>query len=135
MTLTTSAPEAPAVTATVDAYLAAWTEPVADRRRTLIERCWSPAGAVVDPPLDGHGHDGIDALMQTLQQHYPGTRFVRTTEVDVHHDAFRVGWELRGADGSVVLAGTDYATLDADGRITRLTGFFGALAPLPGGVA
>lgn len=135
MTQSTSAPEVAALAATVDAYLAAWTEPGADRRRALIERCWTPAGAIVDPPLEGHGHDGIDTVMQTLQQHYPGTRFVRTTQVDVHHDAFRVGWELRGADGSAVLAGTDYGTLADDGRIARVTGFFGAPAPLPGGAA
>jgi hypothetical protein len=125
------APEASSVEATVDAYLAAWTEPDAGRRRALIERCWTPAGAVVDPPFDGHGHDGIDALMQTLQAHYPGTRFVRTTAADVHHDAFRTGWELRGADGATVLAGTDYGTLASDGRIERITGFFGDLTPLP----
>ncbi|TDC48047.1 nuclear transport factor 2 family protein [Jiangella ureilytica] len=132
MTTTISAaPEAPSVEATVDAYLAAWTEPDDGRRRALIERCFTATGAVVDPPLDGHGHDGIDALMRTLQAHYPGTRFVRTTAVDVHHDAFRAGWELRDADGAAVLTGTDHATLAADGRIERITGFFGDLTPLP----
>jgi hypothetical protein len=50
------------------------------------------------------------------------------SELDVHHDAVRYGWELVDPEGSIVLAGTDIGTLDTDGRLSRITGFFG---PLP----
>ncbi|GAB3865007.1 hypothetical protein GCM10029963_76360 [Micromonospora andamanensis] len=84
------------LTRVVDTYLSAWSEPDPVRRLEMIAGCWVDDGALVDPPLDGRGHAGISTLMATMQQHYPGHAFVRTTEVDLHHDTFRVGWELRG---------------------------------------
>jgi hypothetical protein len=81
----------------------------------------------VDPPLDGHGHDGICAMMGAMQGQFPGHTFVRTSDVDAHHDTFRVGWELRGPDGTAVLAGIDVGLLAADGKLRRISGFFGSL--------
>lgn len=112
----------------VDEHLATWSETDPDRRLARVAACWSEHGALVDPPLDGHGHDGISALMGAMQEHYPGHRFVRTSAVDAHHDAFRVAWELRGEDGTVALAGVDTGLVADDGRIRRISGFFGELA-------
>lgn len=115
------------LTALVDRNLAAWSEPSASRRLEQIESCWETDGSLVDPPLDGQGHAGIDALMRALQEHYPGHRFVRVTAVDAHHDAFRVGWELHGPDGAVALTGTDVGMIGSSGLLRRITGFFGDL--------
>ena len=96
-----------AVNTLIDTYLNAWIEPDRDRRAALIEKCWTPDGALVDPPLEGHGVDGISELMAALQDGYPGHTFVRTSEIDQHHDTFRFTWELRAPDGGVAVAGTD----------------------------
>ena len=48
----------------------------------------------------------------------------------MHHDHARYAWELVGPDGAVAVAGLDVATLDADGRLTRIIGFFGELPAL-----
>jgi hypothetical protein len=117
---------------TVDDYLAAWSEPDGDTRAALIARVWNADGRLVDPPLEGAGHDGIDGLAVALQTHYPGHRFRRTSGVDAHHDQFRFAWELVGPDGAVAIAGLDVGEVDGDGRLRRITGFFGDLPEADG---
>jgi hypothetical protein len=111
----------------IDEYLATWSEADPDRRLERIQACWDATGGIVDPPLDGHGHGGIDALMAAMQVHYPEHRFVRTSEVDAHHDTFRVAWELRGPGGDVALTGMDVGHLSENGTLQRIDGFFGEL--------
>ncbi|GHJ53056.1 hypothetical protein Nm8I071_23630 [Nonomuraea sp. TT08I-71] len=115
------------LTEVLDTHLRAWSEPDPVQRLQMIASCWVDDGALVDPPLAGRGHAGISTLMATMQEHYPGHAFTRTTGVDVHHDTFRVGWELRGPDGHVALAGVDYGLLALDGRLSRISGFFADL--------
>jgi hypothetical protein len=114
-----------AVEATVDANLAAYGEPDAERRAALIAEAWASDGRLIDPPLDGQGHDGIDAMFVAVQGMFAGHSFRRTTAVDAHHDRARYGWELVAPDGTVALAGVDYAELDGEGRLRTVTGFFG----------
>ena len=93
------------VTTTVDTYLSAWNEPDPDRRAALVEQVWAPDGTLTDPPMAAAGHAGISEMHAALQAQFPGHRFRRASAVDVHHDRFRVGWELVGPDGTVALAG------------------------------
>ena len=111
----------------VDQYLAAWSEADEGVRARLIEAAWAPDGTLVDPPLDGAGHEGIDAMAVAMQTHFAGHTFRRTSGIDVHHDRFRFGWELVGPDGTVALSGIDVGDVAADGRLQRITGFFGDL--------
>jgi hypothetical protein len=113
------------LTETVDTYLAAWNEPDADRRAELIERVWTPDGRLIDPPMEAAGHNGISEMVATLQSQFPGHHFRRASGVDAHHSYVRFAWELVGPDGAVVLPGIDIGELDADGRLRRITGFFG----------
>lgn len=111
--------------ATVDAWLAAYTEPDAARRRAAIERLWHPEGRLVEPPLHTAGHDGVDRLAQGLQAQFAGHRFRRAGELDEHHSTARYEWELVAADGSVTLAGEDFVRFAEDGRLFEVVGFFG----------
>lgn len=115
------------ITTTVDTYLSAWSEPDPARRAELIASVWTEDGRLVDPPLSGEGHDGISAMAEALQQHYAGHRFRRTSGIDAHHDHLRFAWELVGPDGQVALTGLDVAQVGDDGRLRRVTGFFGEL--------
>ncbi|MBJ8339748.1 nuclear transport factor 2 family protein [Antrihabitans sp. YC3-6] len=112
------------LTRLVDDYLSGWNEVDSVEREEILVRCWAPDAALVDPPLDGRGHAGIDALIQALQEHYPDHRFVRSGEIDAHHDAFRFPWRLVGPNGEAALTGVDYGLVGDDGRLTRVTGFF-----------
>ncbi len=112
----------------IDAHLAAYCEPDAGRRATLVASAWQPDGSLLDPPFDGTGHADIAAMTDVVLGHYPGHRFVRTTAVDTHHGVARYGWRLVGPDGSIAVAGLDVAEVAADGRLARVVGFFGPLA-------
>jgi hypothetical protein len=117
-------------TAVIDTYLAAYAEPDPTRRRELIVAAFVPDGRLVDPPLEGAGHAGIDEMAVAVQGQFAGHRFGRTTGVDHHHGFARYGWELVAPDGTVVVAGMDVVELAPDGRIRLVTGFFGDLPPI-----
>jgi hypothetical protein len=110
---------------TIDKYLVAWTEADADRRRRLIEEVWAPDGRLIDPPLAAEGHAGISDMAAAMQGQFPGHTFRRVSGVDAHHDQFRFAWQLVGPDGTPAIAGLDVGQLAGDGRLRRITGFFG----------
>jgi hypothetical protein len=116
------------ITETVDTYLAMWNEDDVERRAALIERAWTPDGRYVDPVQEADGHAALSAMVDAIHAHYPGQRFRRTTDVDAHHSEVRFGWELGVPGGDVTVAGVDVGILAADGRLLRITGFFGDLA-------
>ena len=113
---------------TIDTWFASLNELDSEKRAGLVKQAWAGDGRWVDPPFEGEGHDAINQMVDAVYQSYPDHRFRRVSDLDVHHDAVRYGWELVNQDGEIVLAGTDIGTLDAEGRLSRITGFFG---PLP----
>jgi hypothetical protein len=115
------------VTSTVDTYLAMWNETDPARRAQHIAQAWTGDGRYVDPMLEAEGHVELGEMVTGVQAKFPGHRFRRVSGVDVHHDELRFGWELAGPDGAVVVAGLDVGTLAPDGRLRRVTGFFGAI--------
>ncbi|MDQ3644971.1 MAG: nuclear transport factor 2 family protein [Actinomycetota bacterium] len=115
------------VSTTVDGYLAAYNERDPARRSELIGQVWADEGCLIDPPLTGEGHRGINDMAAAMHQHYEGHSFRRTSGIDIHHDHLRFAWELVGPGGEVAVAGLDVGELAADGRLRRITGFFGEL--------
>jgi hypothetical protein len=113
----------------VDTHLAAYAEPDAARRLELLQGEWSREGRLVDPPFESRGHQGISEQAAALLTQFPGHRFERTTAVDAHHDMLRYGWRLLSPAGTPVVEGIDIADVDADGRLSRVVGFFGAQPP------
>jgi hypothetical protein len=113
------------ISTTVDNWFAALNEPDPGDRRAHIEQAWSPDGQWVDPPFEGQGHDALNQMIDGVHAQYPKAQFQRTSAVDSHHDAVRYRWELVGEDGNVIVAGLDAGQLAADGRLQRVTGFFG----------
>lgn len=118
-----------ALTELLDQHLEAYGQPDAAVRGPVVRRIWAADGRLVDPPLEGQGHDAIAALGDAVAQHFPGHTFVRTTAVDAHHEFARYGWELRGPDGAAAISGIDVVTIAEDGTIAQVVGFFGDLAP------
>jgi hypothetical protein len=113
---------------TIDTYLAAYGEAGDDRRRSLIEMCFTPDAMLADPPFEANGHDGLQATFAAVLGHYPGHTFRRTSGIDEHHGCARFSWEFVAPDGTVAFAGTDFVRFDTDGLIIAVVGFFG---PLP----
>jgi hypothetical protein len=108
----------------VDRYIEIWNETDVTRRRALIALTWTEDASYLDPLMSGDGPDGIDAMIQAVQERYPTYRFRRTGEVDAHHDRVRFAWDVVPVDGGQPLvAGVDFGELAADGRLKSITGF------------
>jgi len=116
------------VEATVERWFTVLNETDAAVRAALVEEVWTANGRWVDPPFEGEGREAINGMVDTIYEAYPNHRFRRAGGIDAHHDSLRIRWELVSPDGDVVIAGTDVGVLDGDGRLARVTGFFG---PLP----
>ncbi len=114
-------------TTAVDTYIDMWNEQDADRRAELIEQAWVEGAVYRDPLLEADGHAALSEMVANVHGHYPGHRFRRTSGIDQHHDQVRFGWELVAPDGSLTVAGIDVGTVADDGRLARITGFFGDL--------
>lgn len=114
-------------TAMIDTYFAMWNEDDVARRAELIEQAWTTDARYRDPLLEADGYDGLSTMVDTVHQHYPGQRFTRLSGVDLHHDQARVAWHLAADEGDPTVVGIDLVELAEDGRIRRITGFFGDL--------
>jgi hypothetical protein len=119
----------PNVEEVVALYASAWSAPDAAERRCALERAWADAGVYADPTARVEGRDALVEHIGGFHAQMPGARIVLTSGVDAHHDAVRFTWALRAADGTTVTEGIDFGELAADGRLRRITGFFG---PPPG---
>ena len=111
----------------VDTYLAMWNEPDADRRAGLIERAWAADAGYVDPVLEAEGPAALSDMVAGVHDKFPGHRFRLRSGIDLHHERLRFAWDLAGPDGTVAVAGIDVGELAPDGRLRRITGFFGEL--------
>jgi hypothetical protein len=113
----------------IDTYFAAWNENDDARRLELLGQAFGgDEPRYVDPVADATGIEAISENMATVQQHYPGHTVRRTSDVDVHHDQARFEWDILDPKGMTFLTGVDYADIADDGRLARVSGFFGVIA-------
>jgi len=61
-------------------------------------------------------------MIGAAQTQFPGHRFELAFGPDAHNDVVRCAWRLVGENGPVA-GGTDFATVDEDGRLRNVTGF------------
>jgi hypothetical protein len=50
---------------------------------------------------------------------------LRTSAVDEHHGQLRFAWAIQTPGGVEVVKGIDFGELAEDGRLRRITGFYG----------
>jgi hypothetical protein len=105
-----------------DRYIATWNETDPTRRLELIKATYTEGAIYTDPLNTGREHAGIDAMIQAAQVKYPGHRFRRTTNLDVHNDRVRFSWEMAPEHGPILAKGTDICTLE-NGRFQSVLGF------------
>ncbi len=111
----------------VEAYFDMWRSTDAADRADLVARVFTAEGRHVDQHADASGHDGLVEMITGVHEGFPGFQMARTSGIDRFGDQLRFAWELNGADGSPIVAGLDVAELSADGRLQRVTGFWGEL--------
>lgn len=113
----------------IDAYIDAWNEPRADKRRQILAQVMTDESTYVDPNKAVDSRAGLVEYIGEVLNRYPGRRIVRTSEVDAHHLLCRFNWRLIKADGTQAPESVDFVEFASDGRIHRVTGFFGPLPP------
>ena len=117
-----------AVDDVVRAYGAAWNEPHEAARRKLLDEAWADNGVYCDPIGRAEGRAALVEHIAGFHQQFEGHRIDLTSAVDEHDGFLRFTWVMAGPDGGNVMEGIDFGELAPDGRLRRITGFFG---PLP----
>ena len=109
--------------AIADAYIDMWNETDTTARKARIEQLFAPGGRYTDPLADVTGHDQIDAMINAVQQQFPGMHFTLVGPVDAHHRQARFGWALGPSGAESLIDGFDVLERDDDGRVTLVLGF------------
>jgi hypothetical protein len=113
----------------IDTYVAAWNEPDPDKRTQLLAKVMAGSGGYSDPARRVDGTVGLVEYIGDVLSTYPGAQIIRTSEVDVHHLFGRFTWRLVRSDGMRLQDSVDFVEFTRDGRIHRVTGFFGLQEP------
>ena len=110
-------------------YLAAWNEPDVEAVRAHLEKSVAPDVLFVDPANTTRGVDELEAMIRKARIERPTAEYLRTSGVDGHNRRYRYAWAVH-IDGKPVIVGMDFVTVDEDGAIVQIDGFFGELPPL-----
>ncbi len=110
-------------------YLEAWNEADTARIRAHLEKSVAPDVLFVDPANTTRSIDELESMIVRARQERPTAAYLRTSGVDGHNRRYRYRWEVH-VDGKLALPGMDVTTIDAEGRIVQIDGFFGDLPPL-----
>lgn len=94
-------------------------------RRALLEDVWAEDGTYQDPTADVAGREALVQHIGGFHQAMPGARIEMTSEVSQHHRRFYFAWRLVTGDGATAIEGVDFGTVDLEGRIAEIVGFFG----------
>ncbi len=113
------------------AYGAAWTETDEGKRRALLEKSWAENGTYTDPTVEVVGREALVQHTGGIHQQFVGHRILLTSRVDEHHGRLRFTWAMVNPEGSRVSEGIDFGEVGSDGRLIRITGFFGLPSPIP----
>ena len=119
------------------AYIEAWSTPEAAVRRELLDISLAEDGTYTDPAYEVRGREElVDLIGRSLSgEAYngagAGARIPISSGVDQHHGMFRFAWVMIDPQERPILEGMDFVELGTDGRLKRITGFFGAFPPIP----
>ena len=114
------------LTALVDLYCRAWSDPSPERRAELMHAALAPDASYTDPTVHAGSVAELLAHITRVQARRPGSRVERTSQVDRHHGVARFAWHAVEADGNPLPEGIDLIFLSTDGaKIERIIGFFG----------
>lgn len=110
-----------------DAMFAAWNERDLSKVRDHLEQALSPDVEFIDPTIITRGIDEFEQNVREFRTKYPQADIRRSANLDSHHQLHRYSWEI-SVNSKVFLMGMDVTETNAQGKVTRVLGFFG---PLP----
>jgi len=104
-----------------------WNETDPGAVRGHLEQAVADDVLFVDPLNVTRGHDEMEAMVLELRREQPTARFDLASDYDGHHGRYRYRWNMY-VDDALTVEGFDVTTVNDDGLIERIDGFFGALA-------
>jgi len=118
-------------------YIEAWSTPDAASRRELLDMSLADNGSYTDPAYEVRGKEELSDLIgrslsgEAYDGAGAGARIPISSGIDQHHGVFRFSRVMVDPQEHLLLEGMDFVELAADGRLQRITGFFGAFPPVP----
>lgn len=108
--------------AIAEQYIALWNETDSGKRRSLLEKTWTPDATYVDPLMGGQGPDEINALIGGVHKQFPGFQFSVLGKPTGYGNFARFSWALGPAGQEAPIGGSDVVELTG-GRLRRVIGF------------
>lgn len=108
----------------VDGWFAAWSEPDAATRETLLAEHVAPEIRFRDRFSATAGLDDLRPHLAAVHQFMPGMRLERSGPIHHCQGTALTEWIARGADGGERGRGTNIFTFDAEGRIADVVGLW-----------
>jgi SnoaL-like domain len=107
----------------------AWNEHDPGKRRALLDASVASDIAFTDPQYAVKGIDAFDQMMADFQARMPNAKCVRTSEIDHHHNRVRYHWSVI-IDENTKVDGFDASSINDEGKVDRVDGFFGPVTML-----
>lgn len=108
----------------VDTWFAAWSEPDADRRRSLLQGAVTPQVRFRDRYSLIDGLADLEPHLQAVHTFMPGSRLERRGDIRHCQGTVLAEWTAFGPRGETG-RGANVFTLDPDGRIADIVGLWG----------
>ncbi len=110
-------------------YLAAWNEMDSTKIRGHLQSSCAKDILFIDPANITRNIDALETMIKKARIERPTATYHRTSGVDGHNARYRYYWEVR-IDGKAVMPGMDVTTLNAQGYVLQVDGFFGFMPKL-----
>jgi hypothetical protein len=102
-------------------YTTLWNESNAELRRASIAELWAQDGAQFTSAHAYHGYQELEERVTSAYEQFVktgGCVFRPSSEVEAHHNAIKLIWEMvPAAGGAVAATGIIFLVLDDEGRI------------------
>jgi SnoaL-like domain len=98
--------------------LGIWTEPEVDARRAVIQDHFDEGAHFHDPDGEFAGHAGLEAFSDSLQNRFPGARFMLAEPPRTAGNAIRAFWHSGPPGNPRTVSGMDFVILDGQRRAT-----------------
>ena len=106
--------------------LDAWNERDLTRVREHLDAALAADVVFIDPTIETRGIEEFEKNVRDFRAKYPAAILRRSSVVDSHHNLHRYSWEIV-INSQVFLIGFDVTETNAEGKVTRVLGFFGPL--------
>ena len=107
-------------------YLRMWNEMEPDSIRSHLDQAVAHDCLWVDPQHNHVGRDALEANVRGFRARFKKASLQLGSNVDGHNNRYRYEWVIKMGN-RLLLRGFDVTTINEEGLIERVDGFFGTL--------